>query len=406
MSSQVEPTRETAPAIGQRTAAAIARQSWYTNVSARFVLDELTLPSWLAGVFALVIYWGLPLGMSFIDGTLISVAQSQELNAALAGPRPLQSVLAFFLLGAKTDNSQFYLLDRSHFLFSVLTGLGAAVAVSILRRLGSAPAALYRRGLPVADADFLSRNEAFFRALGNHPLGRIASLILASGVFLVFFYFYRNPGYHYWWGSDIHGRAGLVLAAVEFVMVYFATQSVFLILAGAAMIAGMFQKGVELRPFLADRCNGLGPIGNLILMLWLIALIGAMAVYVTMGLGYLGIERMPIAWALALVATLVIPFVAIVPLVATVRATLRARDAQLRRIEDRLDERYAKAIAPQAASDNASDGGDDFGQLKEIYEFLCDLNIWPFNPRALTVIILAYALQAYATIREFVGQGS
>lgn len=187
-------------------------------------------------------------------------------------------------------------------------------------------------------------------------------------------------------------------------MVYYATQGMILVVSGSMMLAGLFKQGLHLRPFHADGCNGLRPVGSLIFFLWVFALVLAASIFVAMGVGYLGLEQTPLAWALALFAMLTIPFAAIVPLHACVNAILRARTTELGRLEPLLDAQYRTSLLALNKSQNDTKAGvERYSTAQAMHTTLKDMNIWPFDPRALSVVVLAYAAQVLITLHEFVG---
>src|SRR6202008_956366 len=107
----------------------------------------------------------------------------------------------------------------------------------------------------------------------------------------VFLYFCRSADYAYWWGSTSRGSAGPAFSAIQFAHIYFATQSMFLVVGGALMLAWIFKNGLQLRPFHPDGCNGLAPVGTLIFLFWIFALLLAGAIFVSTALGYLRLEK-------------------------------------------------------------------------------------------------------------------
>jgi hypothetical protein len=359
----------------------------------------LRYPSWLVGLAAFGAYWGLPCLMAAWDGTLAPA------SSAARGASGLQLLVSAILGKHPADGPAAYLADRSHFLFAVVLALGTAVWAMILKRIGLAMDSMSRDRLAAGEAEAAGTSYARFRRWANHPAGRLLSVVLAAGTLLFFLHLREDPSLSRWWGSAAHGQAGLVFAGIEFVMVYCATQGLFLIIGASLMIAVSFGRGLQLRPFHPDGCNGLSSIGTVIFLLWTFALLLAAAIFVTMYLGYLGLEKTQLAWALAILATLAVPFAAIVPLAAAVRSTMRARESQLRELEPLLQDMFARAVAAaQRGEDQQWQAvSDRLGKLQELYGVLTAMNIWPFNPRALTLIMTAYGVQALITLHEFVG---
>lgn len=375
---------------------------WPNGFLFSLFLFRWPLPAPVFGLVAFAGYWGIPCVMAAAKGVLITTGQLDRLHTA-SGSQALTFVrLLMGSLGG--DNELSYAVDRTHLLFSVLLGFGAAVGALILRRIGLVIAALHREGLPNEDGHRLATSYAMFRAFGNHWLGRVVSLALGIATLLVFLQFYRLDRYSYWWGSSAHGYTGLVFACIECAMVYYATQAMFLIGAASLLLGGAFAAGLQLRPFHPDGCNGLSSVGLLIFLLWILALVVAGGIFIVLYLGYLGLQKTQVAWALVILATGIIPFTAIIPLHAVVRAVSNARDRELKRLEPLLHDAYSRIVDAVERGQDATALSERMASAKEIYALLRGINIWPFNPQALTLLMSAYAAQALLTLHEFIGQ--
>jgi len=283
--------------------------------------------------------------------------------------------------------------------------IGGLVSLRIFKQIPITVTELQRDHLPNVDNEFSKHNFARYRCFGNHWTTRCASLVLALLAFLVFIETYTGDNCSFWWGCAIYGRAGLLFSFIVFLMMYYGTQILFLTAAASLMIAKLFSLEMQLRPFHADGCNGLRPVGKLLFLLWLISILLAAAVFVAMGIGYIGIEKTPIGWTFAMLATSTIPLIAIVPLFSVVRATQRARDKHLEKLEPLLDSALSSVVESR---DNPSgkrppSHSCKFENLRAVHGLLKDLNIWPFNPRALTMVMAIYAAQFLLTLREFLG---
>jgi hypothetical protein len=154
-----------------------------------------------------------------------------------------------------------------------------------------------------------------------------------------------------------------------------------------------------------DGCNGLSPLGSLIFLSWIFAILLASAIYVVLFLGYLGIEKTEIGLALTVIALLTVLFTAVVPLRAAVKAVIAARDLELGRLEPLLNETFAHAFAADISNSNQLHVRQ-LSRLQEIHKFLAEINVWPFNPRALKLIIVIYTIQLLAILRELIGSGA
>jgi hypothetical protein len=159
---------------------------------------------------------------------------------------------------------------------------------------------------------------------------------------------------------------------------------------------------MDLRPFHPDGCNGLAPLGKQIFLLWSNALVGGLAIYVTLRFGYLGVERTPIVWILAIIGTMIIPAIAVVPLFASLRAVKKVQQKYLNHLGVFLNDRLQ--LADGAIQNGNLDEADKFiGQLenaKKLFEIYKTANVWPFNTRALTLIVLINAVQIVLTAKQ------
>jgi hypothetical protein len=379
---------------------------WPTSFFMPIILFRLNLPSWLIGIGAFCVYWGTPFLVAAWDGTLVTFPKVTELNQVLAGHSHLQGLLVYAFDHQVMQTGTAYLADRSHLVFSAVLAAETAVAMTVLREIPVATTSLLNDDLLTENSSYYRTNYALFQTLGNHWCTRVFSLLLAGVTFSAFLDFHNDSHFSYWWGSSAYGRAGTVLAGAEFLMVLYGTQTMLLIAAAALMIAKMLAPGLKLRPFHSDGCHGLSPVGRLIFLMWIFSILLAAAVVVTMVLGYLEIQKTRLAWTLALIALLTVPLTAIVPFAASIRSLLRARNAQLASLEPALNHMYASALTAieQGHNEEISDIVERLSKLQEVHRTVADLHVWPFNPRALTLLMLVYAIQVILTLREFVGR--
>ena len=99
-------------------------------------------------------------------------------------------------------------------------------------------------------------------------------------------------------------------------------------------------------------------------------MVGGSAIYVALRFGYLGVEHTPVAWILAIIGTIVIPAIAVVPLFASLRAVKMVQQKYLRHLGAFLNERLQQADA--AIQNTKLDDANKFiGQLenaKKLFE--------------------------------------
>jgi hypothetical protein len=97
-----------------------------------------------------------------------------------------------------------------------------------------------------------------------------------------------------------------------------------------------------------------------------------------------------------------VPLAAVAPLASAVIAVTRARRQQLQQLEPTLDDLFAQSLSALRTGD-ALESADRLGKLQAMHDVLSGVNVWPFNPRALTAAIGASAIQTLLTLNEIVG---
>ncbi|HPA52417.1 MAG TPA: hypothetical protein PLP50_12540 [Thermoanaerobaculia bacterium] len=307
--------------------------------------------------------------------------------------------------GQRIQEGLAYLNDRSHFVFAALLLPGAAVAALILARVHDTVAALRDDGILRDDDATIRETYQRFHRLANHWFFRLAALCLGGVTALVFLAFRNGDAHTSWWGHRQFGPGGLAFAFIEAAMVYFGTQTMVLTAFASAMFARLLAGRIAFRPFHPDGANGLAPMGRMIMMLWILALVLGAEICVALFLGYLGIEKMPLTWLLALAGLAAIPALAIAPLYASLHAIHRARIARISHLEPLLNSMLERAEGQvdEGRFDDASETLATLGDMQGVHESFASLNVWPFNPRALAGVVAVYALQLVLTLKEVLG---
>ncbi|HUJ44101.1 MAG TPA: hypothetical protein VLW52_10880 [Opitutaceae bacterium] len=390
----------------QPRSAADAWLPWPQGWTFRLLLVRWRCPVWTVGLLVFGWYWIIPLLLAAVQHDLTTIGRVETWAAGLSAFPQLQQFVLRLGHEFGMPSGMAYLEDRSHLMFALLLAPGGAVATLVLRSFAPVVGYLQQEGLTAADQGFVADVYRRHHELANHWAGRLLSFALAGLAFIVFFHFHRDAGFAYWWGSSQHGPAGLVFAGLEFGMVYFGTQAMIQIAFGSLMLTRLFSHGITLRPFHPDGCSGMSPVGRLIFALWIFVVCLGGEIIVTLFSGYLGIEKLQISWMLALLAACCLPIAAFLPLIGAARAVYRARTAELQNLEQSLMILYGRAR--QAAADGkaaeAAEWADHVNKLRESFQFLMDINIWPFNPRALAFVIAIYFAQIALTLHEVLGK--
>lgn len=370
----------------------------------RLIIFRFRLGPWLVGLLIFTGYWGLPAVLAAFSGTLVTRESIAALMADLPAPLLQLGVHQALLDAQKLQTGLAYLNDSSHFVFAALLSLGGAAAALILARIHSTVGALSADGI-LSDDSLTLKTYRRFHGAANHWFARVASLVLAGLTGVLFVSFHFAEAYSYWWGHHQHGLAGYLFAVITAGMVYFGTQTMVLTSFGSVMFAGLLRNPVSFRPFHPDGANGLAPLGRLIMLFWILAVVLGAEICVTLFLGYLGIERLPLVWVLAVAGMTATPALAIVPLYASLRTVHRARAAEVGHFEPLLNTMLARArkLVIEKRYEEAAVALSTLGDMQGVHEALTTLNVWPFNPRALAFVLAIYAVQLVLTLREVLG---
>jgi hypothetical protein len=380
---------------------------WSDNFIVHFFLYQLKPLGYFLPAAVAVVYWLLPLLLSAWDGTLVSGARVDSairLFTELDWPSSVVDIAKRFKASQKLQapDSLPYLQDLTHFVFALTLSLGALVSAMTIKNFNRTVAILASDQIPHADPRQISEIYQQYRKKAFQRRYVFLCLVLGLAAFLLFLYLYASPRYAYWWGSHQHGSAGLLFAIIVGGMVFSALWGLVILIFGAAMLARIFSLPMDLRPFHRDGCNGLAPLGRQIFLLWGNALFGGIAIYVALRLGYLGIQRTPIVWVLAVLGSAGIPLIAIVPLYASLQAVKRAQNANLQQL-GRFLNRQLEAADTAIQNGNFPAAHETIAQLtevKDLFEIYKTTNVWPFNPKALTFILIANAIQIALTVKE------
>jgi hypothetical protein len=377
-----------------------------TSGLAARALFRLKMPTYAVGLTVFAVYWVLPLSMAAFEGTLLPKDRASQLPSEFGDLFLLAPLARLFARAQVIDqpDARAYLNDFCHLCFAVILSVGAALAAHLVIRFGAIVDELRARGIPVGfDQEGLSLY-AQQRALTGHRGFKCASLLAASIVFLFFLHLTRAQAHLGWWGDQHYGYAGVVFALLEMLMVYWGSQTVIVLGIGSVMLSRLMRGPLALRPFHEDGCNGLSPLGTQIVLLWLFALVLALAIFVVVRLGYLGIEHTMVGWLLAASGTLTIPALAILPLLAALGAIQRARRIQLagfdRILSGLLHE--AQQAAGEGRVDDAAKAVEQMEAIRPARGVIDEANAWPFNPRALAGILTANVIQIVLTAHELV----
>jgi hypothetical protein len=382
-------------------------EPWANNLLLHWFLYTVSPPSFVVSLLIFAVYWIVPFLISAYHGTLLSVARANALLAALAdggAPAGLLNLARQFAAAQSIHqaNGLGYLEDTTHFIFAVVISLGAAVGTQTLRHFDRTAAQLLRDSIPRTNEKRVVQiyNRYMRGAFQRRYI--LLAVVAAVSACLLFGYLWDLPRYSYWWGSGDYGFAGLVFAVIVGAMVYSVVWAAILLVYGSLMLARLVRLPIELQPFHRDGCNGFAPLGRQIIRLWLTALFGGAAIFVTLRFGYLGVERTPVVWVLATFGSLAIPAIAILPLVQSLRALRRAQYRNLERLGVWLNRNLSEVDSAVRKGEFAEANSllDSLNKVKDLFELYKTTNIWPFNPKALALILTINFAQLLLTAKQ------
>lgn len=375
---------------------------WCDGLLLRVALFKMHIRPWSIGLLVFAGYWGLPLIVATLSGSLVTKASLSSLCSLLPAPVSQNGILQWLMDFQSMPQGLAYLNDRSHFIFAALLVPGSAVVSMILTKVHTTVAGLQADGLPHNDRLLIRNIYNSYRAFANHWAFRLFSLLFACITAAVFLSFHYSVPHAQWWGNRLYGFDGILFSAIEAGMVYYGTQSILLVGCASAMLSKLLTGKLALRPFHPDGANGLAPVGRMIMLLWALALVLGAEICVALFLGYLGIERLPLSWVLALVGLSAIPVLAIIPLYVSLNAIQRARAEKIGRFEPVMNSilSQAEVLAREGRHDEAAKKLCILGDVHNVHNALVSLNVWPFNRHALAGAFAAYAVQLVLILNE------
>ena len=384
---------------------------WGASLFVRKWIFERQSSALTSGFAVFILYWFAPLVLALFFGSIITCETRQKLINLLS-TRPTDLIDVPNLLGqlrcmASAAEAQplGYLTDKTHFLFAIIISIGAGFATHVVRRFNATIIELRDGDIPHANDEELSTIYRYYRGLTAYLRFRAISLLLALATLWIFLYIIRSDRYTYWWGSNQFGYTGYFFSVIVALMVYWGSRFIVLIGLGSIMISRLMRFPLILRPYHPDGCNGLTPMGRQIVFLWLFALSLAFAIYVTLSIGYLGIEKTAVVWIIALLCSLAIPALAILPLLSALSSIGRARKARLANFEILLHDLLDRAEQSALCCDH--DAAERYvKKLKNVQEaqaIILSANVWPFNPKALVGILIVNMVQITLTAHELFG---
>jgi hypothetical protein len=382
---------------------------WSGNSAIRFFLYDLNAPIYFLPLLVAIGYWLIPLLFSTWDDTLACKERAQAAVQYLDGvglPTNLIEAAERYATSQRLEctNSESlpYLQDTTHFLFTLTLSIGVLAGLYNVKYFNRTVAALFGDGVILAKKSYVSRLYQSYRREAFKAKYVVVCAVFGILAGVLFLHLHHSPQLAFWWGSEKYGSAGLVFSVAVGAMVFSVLWGSVILIFGSLMLARIMRLPVRLRPFHHDGCNGLAPLGRQIFLLWWVAAAGGLAIFITLQFGYLGVQKNPIIWLLAALGTLAIPAIAIIPLYASLQAVRKVQSASLRCLGRLLNDKIntADAAVRNGKASTARNILSEMGHVQGIFDIYKETNVWPFNTRALTIIVGATLLQFALTFHE------
>ncbi|WP_421900629.1 hypothetical protein [Maridesulfovibrio sp.] len=365
------------------------------------ILKSDIVKPWMVLVLGVVAYWCVPMISTMCEGTFISESMGNKIQKYLP---VFFDVSASFKCpkGALGDGGLTYVKDTSHHLFTICISLGAMFACLIVKNVNPALNKM------VSDEIF-SDQFSLFRSKVRwfNLLQKKSAFYMIPAFFSVLslFFFvdlYKEFTTVNWWGNHHYGVAGLLFSFIIQWMVFFGVYYVLHIAISSLMLGRIMEIDISLRPFHEDGCNGLEPLGVIVVYFWGFAICLAGAVFVALRFGYLGIEDQVFTWLIALLGVLCIPMIAVYPLYKSIQAVYKYRRYKLARLDSKissvLDDLDSGLTG--ASDDELVKQTEVFEKLSSVHKVMYSINMWPFDVKVLVGAILVYFAQAFFILKQ------
>ncbi len=355
------------------------------------------VPHALWSVIIFAVYYFVPLVLCGFEGVLIGAKAAQQ---------KLPWGVAWLAQHAGSQHIDLpYLRDFTHLLMAMVISIGGGVALTALDRFQGVYAAITEPGLLVADQKQVSAEvRRVERRLGNRWVVVLFAVIaVLCGAALYF----DGKLDSQWWGNPAYGMAGLVLAVAIALAIFYGMHALYLLAVGQHSISQLISKGIHLRPFHPDGSNGFAALGNYLLLLLVLSILCALAAWITLWHGYLGVEDFPGIWLGAIGVVTFIPWIVIQPLMHVTREIRRAQMIHLASVERLLNTVLNKTEQQLGDADFSVSNIEELKTLRDLHMVASDIyetNVFPFNRKVAGVLSIGYVLQVITLVKEVAGK--
>ena len=360
---------------------------------------QFGVPHAVWGVVIFVVYYLVPLVLCAFEGVLISA------NAAQQKLLPPQIIWLAAHVGNRPSVTLPYLRDSTHLMMAVVISIGGAVAITALDSFDGVYSSVATPELLRVTSEEVSaerrRAERHLSSIWVIVLFAITAALCGAALYLDG---KVNVG---WWGNPVYGEAGLALAVTIPLAMFYGMHSLYLLAVGQHSISKLISKGIKLRPFHPDGSNGFARLGNYLLVLLALCILCALAAWITLWHGYLGIEDFPGIWLGAIGVVVFIPWIVIQPLIHVTREIRRAQMTHLAPVERLLNTVLNKTESQLGESDFRIANIEDLKTLRDLHTVASDVyetSVFPFNRKVAGVLSIGYILQVITLVKEVAGK--
>ena len=359
---------------------------------------RFAVPHALWGVVIFVVYYLVPLVLCAFEGVLISANALQQ-------KLPPQIIWLAVHVGNRPSVTLPYLRDSTHLMMAVVISIGGAVAITALDSFDGVYSSVANPELLKVDHEEVSaecrRAERHLSSIWVIVLFAIIAALCGVALYLDG---KVNIG---WWGNPVYGEAGLALAVTIPLAMFYGMHSLYLLAVGQHSISKLISKGIKLRPFHPDGSNGFASLGNFLLLLLALCILCALAAWITLWHGYLGIEDFPGIWLGAIGVVVFIPWIVIQPLIHVTREIRRAQMTHLAPVERLLNTVLNKTESQLGESDFRIANIEDLKTLRDLHTVASDVyetSCFPSIAKVAGVLSIGYILQVITLVKEVAGK--
>jgi len=234
------------------------------------------------------------------------------------------------------------------------------------------------------------------RKKANKQIYTVISILIGALVSALILKIAKGSEYIGWWGNIQWGVSGVVFSISIGVVVALGVRVGFYLVYTTVFLYKLLQVPMKFRLFHPDRCNGFSGLGRYVFVEWIVCFLIGTILYIVLKSGYLGVDRYFVTWVLVAGCLICVPFLAIIPLWASIYSMAKFRRKNLEIFEPSLIEAFTglnnRDIKNQ---EELIRHAQAFGSLVQAFTVLKDLNVWPFNPRALASVVVLYSIQVF-----------